>query len=138
MYSFLRRKVTRWFERKGKNKRYGEYILLVPDLLYLLVHLLMDRRVSSRSRSVLLISIIYFISPIDFIPELIVGPAGFLDDVAIAIYAVNKIINREDPAIVESHWKGQKDIFEVVQNSLESANRLMGGGLWKTIKRFFR
>ena len=138
MYTYLRKKVTRWFDKKGKNTRYGEYILLVPDLLYLLVHLAIDRRVSRRSRSVLILSVIYFISPIDFIPELIVGPAGFLDDVGIAVYALNKIINREDPALVESHWKGERDIFKIVQRVLEQSNNLIGGGLWKTVKRLFK
>ncbi len=138
MYSYLRKKVTRWFEQKGHRKRYGEYILLVPDLLYLLVQLIKDRRISRRSRSVLLVAVIYFISPIDFFPELITGPAGYLDDVGIAIYALNKIINREDPAVVSSHWNGERDLFELVQSTLASANQMIGGGLWGRVKRWFK
>jgi uncharacterized membrane protein YkvA (DUF1232 family) len=138
MYSYLRKKVTRWFNRKGHRKRYGEYILLVPDLLYLLVQLMLDRRITRRSRTVLLLATVYFISPIDFFPELIAGPVGFIDDVGIAIYALNKIINRENCEVVESHWKGKKNILAVVQQSLESANRMVGGGMWRRIKRYFR
>lgn len=138
MYTYLRNKVTRWFEQKGHRKRYGEYILLVPDLLYLLVQLIKDRRISSRSRSVLIVAVIYFISPIDFFPELITGPVGYLDDVGIAIYALNKIINREDPAVVSSHWKGERDIFQLVQSTLASANKMVGGGLWSRVKRWFK
>ncbi len=138
MYTYLRKKVTGWFERKGHRKRYGEYILLVPDLLYLLMQLIKDRRISSRSRSILLITVIYFISPIDFLPELITGPVGYLDDVTLTIFALNRILNREQSSVVRSHWKGEDDILEIVRSSLESINKMIGGGLWKQLKRWFR
>lgn len=137
MYSYFRKKVNRWFKEKGHRKRYGRYILLVPDLLYLLVQLMLDRRITRRSRTIMLMAAIYLISPVDFFPELIVGPVGFLDDVALAIYALDRIINKEQPEVVRSHWEGEQDILELVQSTVSRANQWIGGGIWKRIKRFF-
>ena len=51
-------------------------------------------------------AIAYFISPVDLIPEGLVGPAGYIDDVALAAYVLNSILNSVGPEVLEDHWAG--------------------------------
>lgn len=47
-----------------------------------------------------LIAIVYLISPIDFVPDFILG-LGWLDDLAIVLYALRQV--RRDPAPSRLH-----------------------------------
>jgi uncharacterized membrane protein YkvA (DUF1232 family) len=46
---------------------------------------LKDRRAPLRHRLLLLLSLVYLISPIDLVPELFLGPLGLTDDLAVAV-----------------------------------------------------
>ncbi len=54
----------------------------------------------------LVTAIAYFISPIDILPEAILGPIGYLDDLGIAAYVLNDLLNTVDPKIVRRNWVG--------------------------------
>lgn len=83
----------------------------------------------------LAIVIAYFISPLDLIPEGFVGPVGYIDDVALSCYALNSIINKTDVEIVKSLWAGKGDILKIIKKVLETADEVIGKGLWLKIKR---
>ncbi len=67
-------------------------------------------------------------------PEAIVGPAGYVDDIALAVYVLNSIINNSSPDVVIKHWKGDQDVLEVVQEILKVADQMIGSSLWKKIR----
>ena len=82
------------------------------------------------------IAIAYFISPADLIPQAIVGPAGYVDDIALAAHVLNKII-KNNPEAVKQEWAGDEDILELVTNILAAADEMIGTGLWIKIKNMF-
>ncbi len=51
-----------------------------------------------------LVAIIYFISPIDFIPEIAFGPFGIIDDFAILMFGL-KFLNKEITNFI--NWENQ-------------------------------
>jgi len=135
-YKKLRRKIQRWLDENGVENKYAAYLLLAPDFFYLLVKLVQDERVPGKEKVKLLAVIGYFISPVDLMPELILGPIGFIDDVALAAFALNGMINRVESGIVHENWPGDGDVLEEIQNVIQKADEMIGSGLIKKIKKY--
>ena len=70
-----------------------------------------------------LIGLGYALSPIDLLPELLLGPIGLLDDLVVVGAALSRVINRVHPDIVNSHWSGRGD-------ALDAIRRGNGNGMW--------
>ncbi len=98
----------------------------------------MDPDVSPAEKAKLGAVIVYFVSPIDFIPEGFTGPLGFLDDLALTAYALNSIINHTDPQIIKKHWAGQDDILTVIKNIVATADQMVGSGVWNKLKALWK
>ena len=117
-YLKARSSITSWLsENANINYKWKEYLLAVPDIFYLLVKLTQDPDVPKSKKIKLVSAIAYFISPIDLLPEAFLGPIGYLDDLGIAAYVINDLINTIDPQIVKRHWVGEIDIL--VESPLE-------------------
>jgi uncharacterized membrane protein YkvA (DUF1232 family) len=134
-YMRLRRQVSTYLEKN--YFKYADILLLAPDLFHLLVKLSTDKRVALDKKIKFLAVIAYFISPLDFLPEMILGAIGYLDDIALSAYILNKFINQTDAAIVREHWAGSQDILTVIKNILFTADSMIGSGLWRKIRRRF-
>lgn len=132
-YQKLRTQIANYLE---KNKfQYSDVLLLAPDFFHLLVKLSLDPRVDTSKKAKLALAIAYFISPIDILPEAFLGPLGYMDDIALSAYILNDFINNNESDILYEHWAGQSDILASIQNVLTTANRFLGEGLWKRLKR---
>jgi uncharacterized membrane protein YkvA (DUF1232 family) len=75
----------------------------------------------------------YFINPLDLIPELLLGPPGLVDDVALAAYVLHDLLETSDPAIVREHWEGSADILDLIRRILATADTMVGGSIWRRI-----
>jgi len=134
-YIKLRGRIRTYLEKH--RSQYSDILFLGPDLFHLLVKLSMDQRIAIDKKLKFMAVIAYFITPLDFIPEFILGAIGYLDDIALSAYILNKFINETDSAIVREHWAGNQDILTVIKNILFTADHLIGSGLWRKIKRGF-
>lgn len=77
--------------------------LHLPSILRLHWRLVRDRRVGLAPKLVLLTGVLYFLLPLDLIPEFPLGPLGWLDDL-IAIGLASSIFMRLCPArVVQEH-----------------------------------
>ncbi len=134
-YQKLRVKIKKWIEtRDQKDQRWAEYILLAPDIFHLLCKLAMDPEVPASKKVKLGVVIAYFVSPLDFLPEMILGPIGYLDDIALSAFILNDIINNTDPKLITRNWAGERDILELVKTILVNADKMVGSGLWQKLK----
>ena len=134
-YIKLRKKIEDYL-RKHDN-RYTDYLLLAPDLFHLLVKLSLDERVPSDKKAKFALVIAYFISPLDLLPELMLGPLGYLDDIALTAYVINQYINETDSSIVRELWAGDQDILTAIKNIISATDKFIGSGLWKKIRSKF-
>ena len=66
-----------------------------------------------------------------------IGPIGYLDDIALAAYVLNDLINEIDPQIIRKHWAGEKDILDLIKTILANADKMIGGKLWQKIRKRF-
>lgn len=138
-YHSLRKRVVEWAQsQEGQNNKWAEYILIVPDLFYLLCKLTLDPEVPLKNKAKLGIAIAYFVSPIDLIPEAILGPLGFTDDVVISAIVLNTLINETDPELIMRHWAGEEDILLLVKRIIETADQMIGKGVLGKIKTMLK
>ncbi len=137
-YKKLRQDLNIWLNKNTSiDSKWKDFIMLTPDMFHLLVKLSLDSRVPSSKKIKLTGAIAYFISPIDLIPELFLGPLGYLDDISIAAYILNDLVNEIDPQIIKEHWAGDSDILYNIKNILANANNMLGSGLWRKLKKRF-
>ena len=138
-YDKLRRTIESSLRRgDSKPRKWAEYLLIVPDIFMLLVRLVNDARVSGKNKILLGTGIAYFILPIDLMPELILGPIGYLDDLVLAVYILNRILTDTDEELLREHWSGSGDVLETIQRVLRSADGLVTKDLVGRFKKLIK
>jgi uncharacterized membrane protein YkvA (DUF1232 family) len=93
----------------------ADTVLMIPNLIKLVGGLLRDPRVPRRAKIGLGLAAAYVLSPIDLIPE-IIPVVGWADDVLILVFAIDSLIERAGPEIVEEHWSGPGDLLDVIRD----------------------
>ncbi|MDP2858768.1 MAG: YkvA family protein [Bacillota bacterium] len=138
-YDELRSKAQGWLDANlpDKYRPIGEYILLLPDMFMLVVRLLKDGRVPTRSKAMLAIVLAYLVLPFDIVPDFIPG-FGILDDFIIVVYALNRILGETPQEIVTEHWSGQADLLKVIRDSLTAIDEAVNKNLIQKIKDFLK
>ena len=113
LYDRLRARVVR--SEPGASSSLRDLLLLVPDLAVLLGRLVRDPRVPPGSKAIALLGIAYLVSPLDLIPDLLLGPIALLDDLLILGACLSRLVNYVHPDVVRSHWSGQGDVLDTIQ-----------------------
>ena len=73
-------------------------------------------------------------------PEAILGPIGYLDDLMLSCYVLDLYINQQDEAgknVVKELWPGDQDVLDTIQSVLQKADEWIGSGLWNKIKNAY-
>jgi uncharacterized membrane protein YkvA (DUF1232 family) len=111
-------------DRIMKQTTLKEYVLIAPRLVKLVVRLMRDQRVPPRNKAVLVLVGCYLALPVDVIPDMIPG-VGQLDDLVIAAFALDYMINQVPAEILREHWDGDEDVLELIRNIAEIAASLV-------------
>lgn len=134
-YHRLRKTLRVWAGGgRARATRYADLILAGPDLFMLLLRLSRDRRVSRANRARLAMAVAYFINPLDLVPELLLGPPGLVDDIALAALVLHELLETTDPSVVRAHWEGDVDVLELVRSILAVADTVLGGPVWRRLR----
>ena len=104
----------------------------------LLFRLLRDPRVSGTNKLLVGVGVAYFVLPIDIIPESIVGPMGYIDDLILGVFILNRILTDTDAAVVREHWSGDGDVLVMVRRVLDAADRLASPRVLAKIRRILK
>ncbi len=131
----IRARETRLYDRlrarvvssvPGARSGLRDLLLMLPDLVVLLGRLARDRRVPVSAKVIALLGISYALSPIDLLPDLLLGPLGMIDDLLVVVAALSRILNQVHPDLVRSHWSGQEDFLIALQRVTDWAESWMG------------
>jgi uncharacterized membrane protein YkvA (DUF1232 family) len=137
-YMKLRRRMVAFASSpSGQKHRFREVLLLGPDLLHLCIHLLKDPDVPGRHKAKLAAAVVYFISPLDLLPEALFGPIGYLDDIALTAYVLNAMLNEVPEHVVNRYWAGDRDLFPIIRGIVMGVDRMLGKGLWSRVLHYF-
>jgi uncharacterized membrane protein YkvA (DUF1232 family) len=138
-YDRIRGNIHEFLERRGSaTGKAGDFLLLAPDVFILLWRLTTDRRVSAKNKAMLGSAIAYYVFPLDVMPEAILGPLGFLDDLVLGVYVLSRMLGDTDEAILREHWSGREDLLEMIRRVLAAADQLVAKDFVKQIKRMFK
>ncbi len=134
-YDRLRGRIERRLESHGKlGQQAAAALLLVPDVFIMLVRMALDEEVPKPSRALLASTLVYFILPIDLLPELVIGPVGFLDDLILALAVMSQAFGGELEPYAEKYWSGSQSVRTVVGDVLEAAHGLVGADVYERLK----
>ncbi len=136
IYDRFRDQVIR--PRPGDNSGVRDVLLLLPDLVVLLVRLMRDPRVPAGAKLIALAGVSYVFSPLDLLPEIVLGPFGLVDDVLVVGAALSRLLNYVHPDVVRSHWSGRGDALHAIQRATEWAERQLRGVLRRVLPGRFR
>lgn len=95
-------KISRFAKNAGMECVY--YVLL-------LVNMLESKEVSLVDKAIIIGALGYFISPLDLIPDLMIG-TGYIDDVGMLMYALNRISSDITPSIKSKARKKLHEYFD--------------------------
>ena len=101
-----------------KIKTYSDYLFIIPDMAALLYRLLKDKRVPLKTKLIISGSIAYIAFPTDIIPDNIPF-VGKVDEIAVAFFALERIISDVSINVILENWEGKNDIVLVIKNIIE-------------------
>ena len=135
-YRKLRKKLN-LFITEHPNHKYINYLIAAPDFFYLLCAMLNDKRIPVKNKAYLAAGVLYFISPIDIVADVVPG-IGIVDDVVIAVTIVKSLLDSVGEDVVIELWPGDGDVIEQIRNLLEMADMLFGKGLLGKLKAWLK
>ncbi len=115
-----------------KVKKYGDYVFVLPDIVALIYRLLKDKRVSVKTKLIIAGAVSYIAVPTDMIPDK-VPFLGKIDDIAVAVFALNVVVNEVPLNIVLDNWQGKNNIILVLRSIVEYATNFTGAKNIETI-----
>jgi uncharacterized membrane protein YkvA (DUF1232 family) len=89
----------------GRRVAARELAALLPNLIVLFRGLIRDPRVRRGTKAWLVVGLVWFVSPIDLVPEFIpvLGP---LDDAVVAALILRHVLRSSGPEVIADHWRG--------------------------------
>ncbi|MEO8573652.1 MAG: YkvA family protein [Pyrinomonadaceae bacterium] len=111
-------------EKRELRGRMGNFLMFLPNMARLLGRLLKDTRVPTAEKALFVGAIVYFVSPIDFIPD-IFPFIGQVDDIYVIALTLLRLVNRTDERIVREHWSGGGDIVALSDSIASIAPMLL-------------
>jgi uncharacterized membrane protein YkvA (DUF1232 family) len=100
-------------ERKHGRSVLREAMTLIPNFLKLLYRLFIDPRAPLAEKALLAGTIVYVVSPLDFIPDLIPF-IGQVDDLYLVALVVLRLLSRTNEEVLREHWDGGGDLATLV------------------------
>jgi len=141
-YEKWRGRIYEWVAERSDDK-VADVVIVVPDFFMLLVDLARDSRVPMKVKAQIAIAIAYVLSPVDMMPEAVLGVAGLADDatvMAVLLYSL-KSVNDLNPAIIREHWRGAGDAIEVIDDVYQSistnVDKIINSRVWQRIQKTF-
>ncbi len=112
---------------------HADLVQRTPDFYLLLHRLLADRRVPYHYKNYFGQVLAYMCAPIDVLHEDFIGKATYLDDVCAAA-AILRVMSRcQSPQLIDEHWHGGHDLYEIIDRVIRDADQLIGSGRLRLI-----
>ncbi|MDA8017782.1 MAG: DUF1232 domain-containing protein [Thermoanaerobaculia bacterium] len=136
-YDRLRSRLESYLGKHGgaAGDKVSEALLLVPDVFIFLLRLLLDPEVPKAKRALIGSAIAYFVLPVDLLPEAMIGPAGFVDDLVLALAVLSQSFGSDLEPWAGKYWSGSQSLRKVLRDVLQSAHGLLGTDLHHKLRR---
>jgi uncharacterized membrane protein YkvA (DUF1232 family) len=138
IYRDFRERVLKAQKEHGDDQSF-HLVLFVPDLFVYLCRIMADQEVDQKAKLELGIALVYMVSPIDLIPELVVPlPWGLFDDMGIVLYFLQRALHGGyiDREKMEELWPGDPEFIDNIAHYWDQMKEILGDN-WEDILRKF-
>jgi uncharacterized membrane protein YkvA (DUF1232 family) len=124
----------KWWENNLHEAKM--FVALIPNTAKMILNILSDKDVGLKAKApivmsfsmMLALALIYLISPVDLIPD-VIPIVGFLDDSMILMIAVTSFIRgigrvNDKEEFVDQHWEGSPELKKRLLSMMNTANVL--------------
>ena len=108
-------------ELKGRMR---SFLMFLPNMVMMLGRLLKDPRVPTAEKALFLGSIVYVISPLDFIPD-VLPFIGQVDDIYVVALTLLRLLSKTDESVVRQAWNGGGDIVALTESIANIAPKFL-------------
>lgn len=115
---------NRYSERREARGFLRSALMLIPNFLKLLYRLFKDSRVPLPEKALVIGAIIYIISPLDLIPD-VIPFIGQVDDLYLAALTILRLLTRTNDEILREHWDGKGDVAVIVDRIAGAAQYVL-------------
>ncbi len=115
----------------------AQLLMLIPNLVKLLYRMISDNRVFVQEKVILLATVIYIFSPIDFVPDMI-PVLGQVDDILLGTLVLKRFFNSVERSILLSHWDGNDNLLLTIDKILEIVRYILPKGVYDRIVNVHR
>ena len=106
-----------------KLKKYGKKIgVNTTYYILLLYQMIVSNIVPIADKAIIIAALGYFISPLDVIPDIIIG-TGFIDDVSVMLIALRQVIKNITPEIKQQAKERLGKMFDFTDEELNEEFR---------------
>jgi uncharacterized membrane protein YkvA (DUF1232 family) len=119
-------------------------LAILPDLFHLCTKLVFDGKVHPDKKGALIGSLLYVVSPIDLIPD-IIPVFGFVDDLLVVTLGLNSMLDdTKDEYLktsIQQYWAGDKSVYEILRHIIavtDSAVEFLPKKILKLVKDLMR
>lgn len=117
------------------KKTITESLMFIPNLIKLLYRLLGNELVASTDKVLLMGTVMYVLSPWDFLPD-IVPFLGQVDDLLLIALVLKRLMSSVDHELLLQYWDGHEELLELLEKVLEKAVVFLPAGVYqKLIKK---
>ena len=114
-------------QRVEKNQLKGRmksFLMFLPNMVTMLARMIKDPRVPTAEKALFIGAIVYVISPIDLIPD-VLPFIGQVDDLYVVALCLLRLISKTDESVVRQHWHGGGDIVALAESIAGLAPKLL-------------
>jgi uncharacterized membrane protein YkvA (DUF1232 family) len=111
-------------ERREARGVLRSALMLIPDFLKLFVRLFKDPRVPLPEKALVIAAIVYVISPLDLIPD-VIPFVGQIDDLYLVALTILRMLTRTNDIVLREHWDGGGDVAVVVNRIARAAQYVL-------------
>ena len=106
-----------------KLKKYGKKIgVNTTYYILLLYQMIVSNIVPIADKAIIIAALGYFISPLDIIPDIIIG-SGFIDDVSVMLIALRQVVKNITPEIKQQAKERLGKMFDFTDEELNEEFR---------------
>ena len=106
-----------------KLKKYGKKIgVNTTYYILLLYQMIVSNIVPIADKAIIIAALGYFISPLDIIPDIIIG-TGFIDDVSVMLIALRQVVKNITPEIKQQAKERVGKMFDFTDEELNEEFR---------------
>ena len=93
---------------------YDEYLFFLPELFKLLCEIL-TAKLAKADRLRVSAALGYFVAPTDVIHDEVYGPAGYVDDMFLCCYVLNKLEKKYSIKFLNKYWHFPENLESVLE-----------------------